>query len=83
MSKSIVSIVKGTDVERMMEEVLYNLGGVSSLVVALGLLIVVGIHIHGGPQPWAYFTPLGMGFLLAGLVLAHTHKRRHKIEATA
>ena len=32
MSKSIVSIVKGTDVERMMEEVLYNLGGVSSLI---------------------------------------------------
>jgi hypothetical protein len=60
-----------------------KLGRASSLAVALGLLAVVGIHLYGGPQPWAYFTPLGMGLLLAGLILAYTHKQRHKIEAVA
>lgn len=40
MAKSIVSIAKGTNVEKMVEEVLYHLGGVNTLIKPRSTVIV-------------------------------------------
>ena len=50
MPKSVVSIVKGTDAEKMVEEALSLLGGVSSLITP-GSTVVIKPNAIGGFPP--------------------------------
>ena len=56
MSKSLVSIVKGTDVDKMVEEALSLLGGVGSLIKPGSVVVIKTNAIFGSPPETSIVT---------------------------
>ena len=65
MPKSVVSIVKGTDAEKMVEEALSLLGGVSSLIKP-GSVVVVKPNVMSAFAPETSVRFCSSGTELAG-----------------
>ncbi len=74
MAKSIVSIVKGTDVEKMVEEVLSLLGGVNSLIKP-GSTVVIKPNVG---HPFKEETSVNTNPALVSAVIKELRKARPK-----